>query len=873
MIYKFIDNTGTFTVNDPQKYNTYFPLTNSSGTLLSAISPNLSGDIKKDNEHFLTLPASSEDLRSTLLCRRDFFIKTKAEVLRLSQPYQDSLEAGFLYHKIFKKTKNLDIEILNFIPHNLEAEVMRVTITNHSRKEITITPTSFIPLYGRSEKNLRDHRHVSSLLNRVSLDKYSIQLKPTMIFDEKGHRENKDIYYCLGYESDKIAPLGQFPTLDSFYGQSDILNPDAIYKNTKPALKYSKEFDGKEVCAGFRFKDKKLKPKESVQYVLILGINHDPQKIKEIFQALDTSEKVEMKLADTQQYWQNYLQSTGFTFGDKNFNNWLNWVKFQPTLRKLFGCSFLPHFDYGKGGRGWRDLWQDALALLLTEPQKAKEIIINSFAGVRVDGSNATIITNNGFISDRNKISRVWMDHGVWPYLTLHSYIMTSGDLNILLTDKTYFCDHQIKRAKARKTDFNSSDWLLRVTNNQIYQGSILEHVLIQNLVQFFNVGDHNCVKLENADWNDGLDMASNRGESAAFSFMYAHNLKSLCGLLENLKTSNQSVKLAKEIKILLDTLDSGINYGDCQAKQKKLDQYLDAAANLSGEKEEISLDKLISDLTAKYDHMSKWLSEKEWLAEGFFNGYYDNLGCKVEGKQNSKINMTLTGQVFAIMSGAASDEQITQTWKSLKKYLFDKNLGSFRLNTDFGGIRMDLGRAFGFSYGNKENGAVFSHMVVMLANALYKRGFIKEGFETLNSLFEMSSDPKAKIYPVLPEYFNSQGRGLYLYLTGSASWYIYTISQEVLGIKSNYGKLRLEPKLIEKNFNGSNEIETTFQLESKKVTVTYHRQKKSAESYKITSAAINSKPLTCTNNICEIDLKDLLNSRPETIEIIATLK
>ncbi len=33
----------------------------------------------------------------------------------------------------------------------------------------------------------------------------------------------------------------------------------------------------------------------------------------------------------------------------------------------------------------------------------------------------------------------------------------------------------------------------------------------------------------------------------------------------------------------------------------------------------------------------------------------------------------------------------------------------------------------FGFAYGEKENGAVVSHMAVMYANALYKQGFIKE--------------------------------------------------------------------------------------------------------------------------------------------------
>ena len=174
MIYKFIDNKGTFIAKNPQANNIYFPLTNKTGTLLSSISPNLAGDIKQDNEHFLTHPASIEDLKSNLLCRRDFFIKTGKETIRLSQSSHDELEAGLLYHKLTKKTSDLHIEITNFIPHDMDVEIMQIKITNTGRKTLNLTPTSFIPLYGRSEKSIRDHRHVSSLLNRVTLDKYGI---------------------------------------------------------------------------------------------------------------------------------------------------------------------------------------------------------------------------------------------------------------------------------------------------------------------------------------------------------------------------------------------------------------------------------------------------------------------------------------------------------------------------------------------------------------------------------------------------------------------------------------------------------------------------------------------------------------------------
>ena len=827
MVYRFIDDKGTFVVKNPQKYSLYFPLTNSDGSLLSAISPNLGGDIKKDNAHFLTLPAGIEDIKSNFLCRRDFFIKTQNETIRLSRPYSDTLEAGFLYHKLSKETKSLHIEVLNFIPHNLKVEVMRVKVVNKGRKEISITPTSFIPLYGRAQKNLRDHRHVSSLLNRVELDKYGIFLKPTMVFDEMGHSLNETIYFVLGYEGKFKAAQGQFPTLEYFYGAGDIISPDAIEKGLRPLKKKSAGLDGKEACAAFRFSRKKLKKNEAADYFLVMGMEEDKDKIKEILRSLDSPAKIEKSLQETKEYWQGHLSGLDFDFKDKDFNNWLRWVKLQPVLRKLFGCSFLPHFDYGKGGRGWRDLWQDILTLLLIEPDKAKDLLVHNFKGVKIDGSNATIITKEGgFISDRNNIGRVWMDHGIWPFLTLKLYIHKTGDLNILLEEATYFRDHRLKRAREIDRDFSQSDYYLRAADNCVYKGSVLEHILVQNLTSFFNVGRHDIIRLEGADWNDGLDMAFEEGESVAFSFMYASNLRELCSILQELKKSKETVAVLKELMILLDRPNSPIDYSNYTEKQKKLDEYLEKVKNISGERVEISIESLISDLNEKAEHLSAWLREKEWLEEGFFNGYYDNKGNRVEGKINGDVRMMLAPQVFAIMSGVASEEQIGNIWISIKKYLQDKKLGGFRLNTNFGSHYLDLGRAFGFSYGDKENGAFFNHMCVMLANALYRRGFAGEAAEAFDSIYRMAKSTGGEIYPLIPEYFNREGKGLYLYLTGSASWYIYTLIEEILGIKFVFGDILIKPQLIAANFFDY-EIKTGFSLGDKKITLTYRRQGK----------------------------------------------
>ncbi|MFC1805059.1 GH36-type glycosyl hydrolase domain-containing protein [Candidatus Omnitrophota bacterium] len=778
MIYKFIDQKGTFLVKDPQRYNLYFPLTDQRGSLLSSISPNLAGDIKRDNGHFLTSPASIEDIRSNPLCRRDFFIKTPAETIRLSAPYEDTLEAGLLYHKLSKRILGLEIEILNFIPHNIAVEVMRVRVRNNSRKALKFTPTSFIPLFGRGERNLRDHRHVSSLFHRIELQSHGLLLKPAMAFDEEGHRINKMNYFVLGFEGSGRAPVGQFPTLDYFYGEGDILSPKAIEGKIKPLRREIAALDGKEACAALRFADKRLKKAEEAEYILIMGIDENRERIKKDFLRLNNRRKVERAFIETKDYWQKQSGRRSSGSSHKDFNNWLIWVSLQPTLRRLFGCSFLPHFDYGKGGRGWRDLWQDALALIISEPAKAKKLLLHNFNGVRIDGSNATIITRRGdFLADRNRISRVWMDHGVWPFLSLNQYIERTGDLGIILKQAAYFKDQQLRRAKEIDDQYSQTDQLLRTQKGKVYRGSILEHILVQNLVQFFNVGKHNIVRLENADWNDGLDMAAKRGESAAFSFMYADNLKSLACLLQRLQGKRKSVFIFKELAILLDRLKSPVNYNSYREKQKRLESYFSSTRNISGKRVKVDLGGLINDLQEKSGHLSSWLRDKEWLDCGFFNGYYDNRGRRVEGKSDKEVRMMLPTQVFAIMSGVATEAQVKRIWASIGKYLRDKRTGGFRLNTDFGFLYTDLGRAFGFSYGDKENGAFFSHMVVMLSFALYKRGFHKEGAQVLDSIYKMSKDRRAQIYPMIPEYFDSLGKGRYLYLTGSASWYIYTLN------------------------------------------------------------------------------------------------
>jgi cellobiose phosphorylase len=197
-----------------------------------------------------------------------------------------------------------------------------------------------------------------------------------------------------------------------------------------------------------------------------------------------------------------------------------------------------------------------------------------------------------------------------------------------------------------------------------------------------------------------------------------------------------------------------------------------------------------------------------------------------------------------------ASDDDIRNVIISVDKFLKDKDLGGYRLNTDFGiDHYMDLGRAFGFAYGTKENGAFFSHMNVMYAAALYARGFTKEGHQVLQSIYRMASDgKKSKIYPGIPEYFDSEGRGMYHYLTGSASWLVLTQLTQVFGVRGSRGNLILAPRLVKEEFNKKGIASVSCQFAGRRLTVEYHNPKKmDAGKYAIKEITIDGKPAALT--------------------------
>jgi cellobiose phosphorylase len=872
-LWKFVDNHASFRFPSPTEVSRlYFPLANEAG-ILSSITPDLHGDIKTSHNSYLTLPVSVEDLHNTK-SNRNFWVYVESKgawSLTGVSAMQDTgkfspkdrekvtLEAGMLWHKVTRESSvwKLKSEIINFAPASPDrVEIMMVNLTNTGGTRLRITCTSGIPIFGRSADNLRDHQHVTSLLHRIISHPSGVVVKPTMSFDERGHKLNEISYAVLGFQENGQSPEGSFSTVPDFIGEGgDFETPRSVLENWPLPQKDESAYQGKSAMGALRFKNMVLAPGKTARFVLILGVAEKDSEVDGWIRKFGSTAKAELALKENKAFWSHKLDALHFQTQDSAFNDWMRWVCLQPTLRKIFGNSFLPDFDYGRGGRGWRDLWQDCLALLLTSPPDTRKILVTNFNGVRIDGSNATIIGagSGEFIADRNNITRVWMDHGTWPYLTVELYIHQTGDLDILFEKANYFRDKQLSRSRAKDSRWTENDGKkLKTKRGVVAQGTVLEHLLVQHLVQFFNVGDHNHIRLENADWNDGLDMAYEKGESVAFTCLYGSNLRKLAELLEEVarRKNIKKVLLAKELLLLLDRVTGArIKYDSAAAKQKILKKYFDAVQpKISGTKRQVIISKLVKDLREKSDSIMNHVRKTEWMqisrGDACYNGYYDNQGRRVEGDFPEGFRMTLAGQTFPVMSGVATVPQVRDIFRTAKKYLKDKIHGGFRLNTDFHQIRLDLGRAFSFAYGEKENGAFFSHMAVMFANALYQRGFVNEGREVLQSIYRMClRTDKSKIYPGIPEYFNSEGRGLYHYLTGSASWLILTLLTQVFGIRGYFGDLLIAPKFTREDFLEGSEISAEALFAGVRYKIIYANPKKlSYEHYAISKVVLNDK-------------------------------
>ena len=875
MRYEFTDKNGTFRATETGDTSfLYLPIASPSG-VLSCITPSGRGDSRLSQNQYLLPPVVIEDLQESMV-GRNFWFDIEGMGLRsafgfslaqLGARDNMTLEGGMLWQKTsLEISDGVVCETLDFAPvGTARTEVMQVTVTNNSGNDITFTPSAAVPIFARGADHIRDHRHVTSLLNVIRVKDIGVEVEPTMAFDERGHHRNSDVYAVYGRDGEGNAPAEIFPTVIAYAGEGgNLLNP-AGARAGAAGMAPGSVVNGEEAFAGIKFDARKLLPGETATYNIIMSFG------AEGYEFLDSA-NLASAFDALKEYWKDQKIIHTST-GDDKFDGWMEWVSVQPQLRKLYGCSFLPYHDYGRGGRGWRDLWQDSLALLLRDPSQAREDLVSYFAGIRTDGSNATIIgaKRGEFIADRNGIARVWMDHGFWPMFTVNLYLEQTGDYDFLFEKEPYFKDRQIMRGEAVDEGFDPEDKpQQRTASGEVYEGSLIEHLLVQQVTQYFDRGEHGNMRLRGADWNDALDMASKRGESVAFTAAYAGSIKMLADMVK--ASGRAKIEVFEELASLIDSADAPVSeLPSALAEYEKK-----VASRVSGTRVELPADELISKLVKMSVAIREHIRANEIVGDGegnsWFNGYYDNDAERVEGVVNGSVRMMLTSQVFTVMFGTATEDQTRSVIQAADKYLYAPALGGYRLNTNFNEVKMNMGRAFGFAYGEKENGAVFCHMAVMYAYALYSRGFAREGYKVFDALYRQSvaeGPDGGRMYPGIPEYFNGNGRGMYPYLTGAASWAVMLVLKQMFGVSGRDGKLVLAPALLSGQFGEDGRAEVSLYHDGKPLKVIYvNPGRKDFGEYKISRVTVGGTEYSCASAEFEVPEESLAGADSIVVEL-----
>lgn len=708
---------------------------------------------------------------------------------------------GFASVENESRSLGLKGKIEVFIPLKDKTEYWIVEIENTGGKNKEIDLICAVPVFGGSRHYVEYHRDVVRLYNKAVCDnkKGSIKIKPGIEWVE-GRSKKSDITYFMSAVSDTgKKPDRYYTDRESFLGPHQRwAEPLSILADLPP--KY--EMIGEEAVGAVQFSRVTLKPGEKKYFIVQNGIGIT-EKESDVSIRKNTYKNAVEELNKVKKFWDENINRKKIETRSRDFNiSWNKWWYYQLSMRRWFGNTGHPEFDYGTDFSGWREIWQDMIGAILVDAGSAETQLLDTLSGIRLDGTNATrfFARTGKFGSD--KLNGLWCDHPYWTAQTVLLFVDYMGQIDYCLRKRVpYFKDLYLNRGgSVDKNWAENAVGFAKDKKRRKVLGTVLEHILVQNLTMFYDCGKNGLLSIKRADWNDGMDQLW--GESVTFTMGNVQNLKDIAGYLQKLKDkkSVSEVELMEEIKILL-----GKNTSNPGERKKILNDFVGKVdCGVTGRKIRIPIDTLIGDLRKKEAILKNIINKKAWNGE-YYTGYFYRDGNPVDTKfGRNKFEINLMPQSFSIISGTADGQKAEKVIKSVNKYLRDRTVGGLKLNyPPYREFDPMIGRLTGFAPGTKENNAVFNHANLFWIYAMLLLGKPGEAFRSWDGINPLNHEQtEAKIPPFLPEYWVSEdnghisGRGEYPLLTGSAVWARIIFERYVIGFRAYVDGITIDPKI-----------------------------------------------------------------------------
>ncbi|UCF35904.1 MAG: glycosyl transferase, partial [Acidobacteriota bacterium] len=453
------------------------------------------------------------------------------------------------------------------------------------------------------------------------------------------------------------------------------------------------------------------------------------------------SGSVDEALRELLSHWGDMLSVLTLAFSDEKVSRMVNlWNPYQCMVTYNFSRS-ASYFESGIGrGIGFRDSNQDLIGFVHMAPELARQRILDLAATQFEDGGayhQYQPLTKRG----NDAIGGNFNDDPLWLILGVSAYLKETGEWPIL-------------------------DEMVPFDNDLANQGTLFEHLKRSFYHVVNNLGEHGLPLIGRADWNDCLNLncfSTNPDES----YQTTENREG--GRAESVFIAGMFVIYGEEFARICDILGKQDEAGKART--------------------------LIREMVAAVD-------EHGWDGEWFLRAY-DHFGRKVGSAENEEGQIFIEPQGFCIMAGiGVEDGRAERALRSVAERLACE-YGIVLNNPPYSGYQLHLGEISSYPEGYKENAGVFCHNNpwIMIAETVVGNG--NRAFDYYRRICPAYLEEISDLHKTEPYVYSQMvagkdawipGEAKNSWLTGTAAWNYYAITQFILGIRPDFDGLSIDP-------------------------------------------------------------------------------
>lgn len=660
----------------------------------------------------------------------------------------DSYECrhGMNYTRITGSKLGVVASVLFFVPLHTAAEVQMLSLENDSNEVKRLKIFSFEEwcLWNAATD-------MENFQRNFSTGEVEIEQQTSTIYHKTEYRERRNHYAFYHVNT----PIQGFDTdRESFVGLYNEYSAPQVVVEGKPRNSVAHGWSP----VASHYIEVELKPGEKRDLIFLLGYVENEQdkkweskkvinkeKAHALMDRFATRGQVDKAFAELKAYWDQLLDIFVVDSGNDKLDRMVNiWNQYQCMVTFCMSRS-ASFFESGIGrGMGFRDSNQDLVGFVHQIPERARQRIIDIASTQFPDGGcyhQYQPLTKRG----NNDIGGGFNDDPCWLIFGTVAYIKETGDFSIL--DEPVPFDN--------------------VPGSEV---SLLEHLKVSFNHVINNLGPHRLPLIGRADWNDCLNLncfSWNPDES----FQTTEN-KSEGSKAESLMIAGLFVVTGRDYVALCRHL--GHN-NEADRAQKAVDDMVEA------------------------------VEQQGWDGKWYLRAY-DYFGHKIGSDENEEGKIFIESQGWCTMAAIGKEKGYPEMALDSVKERMECEHGIVLNNPAFTTYHVEMGEISSYPEGYKENAGIFCHNNpwVIIGETVAGRGddawrhytkilpsYVEEKYQTLHKV-----EPYVNCQMVAGKDAARPGEGKNSWLTGTAAWMWYTVSEFILGIQPDYEGLRIDPCL-----------------------------------------------------------------------------